>query len=159
MRTWRIRTWPERSCPRLDMHPSIASPYMRADIGPRRWASNLDGPEDWNIISEKGSGINDRQVKLSRGKFLGGSSGLNGTLCIKGSRQDYDDWGLEGWSGEEFFSYMQKVSNSPSSSRPILTRRLILVFSRPRRSTASLGSKPTASLTATRGLFTPSPTT
>lgn len=78
----------------------------------RRWASNLDGPEDWNIISEKGSGINNRQVKLSRGKFLGGSSGLNGTLCIKGSKQDYNDWGLEGWSGDEFFKYMEKVSNS-----------------------------------------------
>ncbi|KKY29654.1 putative gmc oxidoreductase [Diaporthe ampelina] len=73
------------------------------------WASNLDGPEDWNIISEKGSGINNRQVKLSRGKFLGGSSGLNGTLCIKGSKQDYDDWGLAGWSGEEFFRYMEKA--------------------------------------------------
>ncbi|KAI3397784.1 hypothetical protein diail_10317 [Diaporthe ilicicola] len=73
------------------------------------WANNLDGPADWNIISEKGSGINNRQVKLSRGKFLGGSSGLNGTLCIKGSKQDYDDWDLEGWSGEEFFSYMEKA--------------------------------------------------
>lgn len=80
------------------------------------WASNLDGPEDWNIVSEKGMGINNRQVKLSRGKFLGGSSGLNGTLCIRGSKQDYDDWGLDGWSGEEFFRYMQKVSN-PFSSR------------------------------------------
>jgi choline dehydrogenase-like flavoprotein len=48
-------------------------------------------------------------VKLSRGKFLGGSSGCNGTLCIRGAKQDYDDWGLEGWSGEEFFKYMRKV--------------------------------------------------
>lgn len=81
-------------------------------ILPYRWANNLDGPEDWNIISEKGSGINNRQVKLSRGKFLGGSSGLNGTLCIKGSKQDYNDWGLDGWSGDEFFRYMEKVRNS-----------------------------------------------
>lgn len=89
----------------------------------RRWASNLDGPEDWNIISEKGSGINNRQVKLSRGKFLGGSSGLNGTLCIKGSKQDYNDWGLEGWSGDEFFRYMEKVRNS--SQGTLCRRRLI----------------------------------
>jgi choline dehydrogenase-like flavoprotein len=94
---------------------------IQADLLTRRWASNLDGPEDWNIISEKGSGINNRQVKLSRGKFLGGSSGLNGTLCIKGSKQDYDDWGLPGWSGEEFFGYMQKVSKF-SSRRLILSR-------------------------------------
>ena len=54
-------------------------------------------------------GVNDRQVKLSRGRFLGGSSGVNGTLCIRGCKQDYDDWGLDGWSGEEFFKYMSKV--------------------------------------------------
>lgn len=48
-------------------------------------------------------------MKLSRGRFLGGSSGCNGTLCIRGAKQDYDDWELEGWSGEEFFAAMRKV--------------------------------------------------
>jgi choline dehydrogenase-like flavoprotein len=100
-----------------------------------RWASNLDGPEDWNIVSEKGSAINNRQVKLSRGKFLGGSSGINGTLCVRGSKQDYDDWGLDGWSGEEFFGYMRKASISslslplPSfpSSGGVGARRVVLL--------------------------------
>lgn len=55
------------------------------------------------------NGVDDRQVKLSRGRFLGGSSGCNGTLCVRGSKQDYDNWGLEGWSGEEFFAAMRKV--------------------------------------------------
>jgi len=50
-------------------------------------------------------------VKVSRGKFLGGSSGVNGTLCIRGTRQDYDDWNMPGWSGEEVFSYMKKAEN------------------------------------------------
>lgn len=54
--------------------------------------------------------MNDRQVKLSRGKFLGGCSGCNGTLCVRGTKQDYDDWGLQGWSGDEFFKYMSQVS-------------------------------------------------
>lgn len=44
-------------------------------------------------------------------RFLGGSSGCNGTLCIRGVRQDYDDWGLEGWSGSDMFQYMKKVGN------------------------------------------------
>ena len=60
-------------------------------------------------MADEGAGINDRRVKLSRGKYLGGCSGCNGTLCIRGTKQDYDDWGLEGWSGEEFFGYMRKV--------------------------------------------------
>jgi choline dehydrogenase-like flavoprotein len=61
-------------------------------------------------VTEPMQGVNGRQVKLSRGKFLGGSSGCNGTLCIRGSKQDYDDWGIEGWSGEDMFGAMSKAS-------------------------------------------------
>jgi choline dehydrogenase-like flavoprotein len=57
-------------------------------------------------------GVDNRQVKLSRGRFLGGCSGCNGTLCIRGAKQDYDDWGLDGWSGEDFFKYMRKVKDT-----------------------------------------------
>ncbi|KAK7571293.1 hypothetical protein V3481_018510 [Fusarium oxysporum f. sp. vasinfectum] len=73
------------------------------------WSQILDKETDWNIISVKGAGVNDRQIKLSRGKFLGGCSGCNGTLCVRGVRQDFDDWDLEGWSGDEFFKYMSKA--------------------------------------------------
>ncbi|KAA8647797.1 hypothetical protein EYZ11_004726 [Aspergillus tanneri] len=73
------------------------------------WANNFDSETDWNIVTPPMEGINNRQVKLSRGRFLGGSSGCNGTLCVRGSPQDYDDWDLEGWSGEEFFAAMRKA--------------------------------------------------
>ncbi|KEF61648.1 uncharacterized protein A1O9_03216 [Exophiala aquamarina CBS 119918] len=72
------------------------------------WSKNFDSETDWNLETEPMDGVDGRQVKLSRGKFLGGSSGVNGTLCIRGSKQDYDDWNLPGWSGDEFFSYMSK---------------------------------------------------
>lgn len=55
-------------------------------------------------------GVKGRTVKTSRGRFLGGSSGCNGTLTIRGTKQDYDDWELEGWGGEEMFKMMQKVN-------------------------------------------------
>ena len=48
-------------------------------------------------------------VKADRNRFVSGSSGTNGALCIRGSRQDYDDWGVQGWSGDEVFKYMSKV--------------------------------------------------
>lgn len=73
------------------------------------WANNFDAETDWNFITPPMQGVDNRQVKLSRGKFLGGCSGCNGTLCLRGAKQDYDDWGLDGWSGEEFFKYMRKV--------------------------------------------------
>ncbi|KAF2204315.1 alcohol oxidase [Delitschia confertaspora ATCC 74209] len=64
---------------------------------------------DWNIQSEPCKELNNRKLHLGRGKFLGGSSGCNGTLCIRGVKQDYDDWGVEGWSGEDMFQYMKKT--------------------------------------------------
>ncbi|CVK90932.1 related to alcohol oxidase [Fusarium mangiferae] len=73
------------------------------------WSNNFDKETDWNVVSIPGPGVNNRAVKLSRGKFLGGSSGCNGTLMVKGMKQDYDDWNLPGWSGDEMFKYMLKA--------------------------------------------------
>jgi choline dehydrogenase-like flavoprotein len=64
---------------------------------------------DWNIQSEPCVELNNRKLHLGRGKFIGGSSGCNGTLCIRGVPQDYDDWKVEGCSGDEMFKYMRKV--------------------------------------------------
>lgn len=85
---------------------------------------------DWNITSKPRPGFNNREIRLSRGKygkswsivvyknldkdtdtsrFLGGSSGVNGTLCLRGMKEDFDEWGIPGWTGEEFFKYMSKV--------------------------------------------------
>jgi choline dehydrogenase-like flavoprotein len=73
-------------------------------------SQNFDTEADWNIVTEPSPGANGRQVKVSRGKFLGGSSGVNGTLCVRGTKQDFDDWDLPGWDGEEVFGYMKKVT-------------------------------------------------
>ncbi|KAE8448655.1 hypothetical protein EG329_009080 [Mollisiaceae sp. DMI_Dod_QoI] len=75
------------------------------------WKNNFDTEADWNILTEPSPGANGRQVKVSRGKFLGGCSGCNGTLAIRGTKQDYDDWNMPGWSGEEVFGYMKKAEN------------------------------------------------
>lgn len=92
----------------ISIVPLISSPKVNIN----RSFCNLLGKEtDWNVTSAlPAPGINGRQIKLSRGKFVGGSSGCNGTICVRGSEQDYDDWGIDGWSGSEFFDYMKKVS-------------------------------------------------
>jgi choline dehydrogenase-like flavoprotein len=73
------------------------------------WSKNFDIETDWNIITEPMEKVDYRQVKCSRGRFLGGSSGVNGTLCIRGTKQDYDDWDMEEWTGDKMFEYMKKV--------------------------------------------------
>lgn len=107
MKAWRVCTWLAGKLLGLPVAMLLWPCELTNLTG--RWTQNFDRETDWNIVTSPGTGINNRQVKLSRGKFLGGSSGCNGTLCIRGSKQDYDDWGLDGWSGEEFFEYMRKV--------------------------------------------------
>ena len=70
-------------------------------------------------------GVADRQVKLSRGRFLGGCSGCNGTLCIRGNKQDYDDWGLEGWGGDDFFNYMRKVATEEGNMYMVFSHQVL----------------------------------
>ena len=48
---------------------------------------------DWSLWSTPQKALNNRKISLNRGKFLGGSSGFNGTICSRGTKQDYDDWG------------------------------------------------------------------
>lgn len=43
---------------------------------------------DWRYTSQPNAKANDRQIHLPRGKFLGGSSGANGTLMLRGVRED-----------------------------------------------------------------------
>ena len=69
----------------------------------------MGGDLDWSFETVPQEHLNNRVLQLNRGKFLGGSSGFNGTLCVRGCKEDYDDWELEGWSGEEMFRYMKKA--------------------------------------------------
>lgn len=91
-----------------DSVPASAIPAANAQI--------LGTEADWNIKSEPCSHLKDRQLHLAREKFLGGSSGCNGTLWMRGSREDYDVWGLEGWNGEEMYKYMPKAEKLQSKS-------------------------------------------
>ncbi|KAJ5186493.1 hypothetical protein N7449_011257 [Penicillium cf. viridicatum] len=49
---------------------------------------------------------------VPRGKLLGGSSGINYMMYVRGSTQDYDNWAElvedDGWSGKHMQGYMRK---------------------------------------------------
>lgn len=114
---------------------------------------------DWNITNEPRQVFNNREIKLSRGKygeslsivftkeengadtnrFLGGSSGVNGTLCVRGVKEDFDDWGIPGWTGDEVFNYMSKVFLPKVLASSLADH---IFFARLKLFTASLGFKP-----------------
>ncbi|KJX92762.1 gmc oxidoreductase like protein [Zymoseptoria brevis] len=78
---------------------------------PGAWTKNHYGPLDWNMVSPPQPGLNGKECRLPRGRFLGGSSGSNGTICVRGVEQDYDDWGFPEWSGKEMFRAMKKAEH------------------------------------------------
>jgi len=53
-----------------------------------------------------------RQMLLSRGKLLGGSSSINGMVYTRGYAEDYNRWafkeGATGWSYRECLPYFVK---------------------------------------------------
>ena len=53
---------------------------------------------DWCYSLEPQPGLNGRVLPYPRGKVLGGCSAINGMIYIRGQREDYDEWGLPGWT-------------------------------------------------------------
>lgn len=58
---------------------------------------------------------------MPRGKLVGGSSGINYMMYVRGSTQDFDDWTAlakdEGWSAKVMMQYMRKHEVSDLSGR------------------------------------------
>lgn len=66
---------------------------------------------DWIHITEPDPTINNRQIIWNAGKMLGGGSGVNGLVYIRGQRGDYDRWeeqGCTGWGFRDVFPYFLK---------------------------------------------------
>jgi len=56
-----------------------------------------------------------RSDRFNAGKLLGGGSSVNGTMFIRGSAADYDEWerlGNPGWSYQEVLPYFKKIETT-----------------------------------------------
>ena len=67
---------------------------------------------DWNSwTATLGDG---RQVRLPRGKLVGGSSMVNGTIALRGAPFAYDRWaslGNPGWSWDDLLPYFNRIEH------------------------------------------------
>ncbi len=76
-------------------------------------AKALGNPDcDWLFLTEPDPTRLDRVDVWFRGKVLGGSSQLNGTIYVRGNRGDYDHWaqlGNTGWDYESLLEYFHKL--------------------------------------------------
>jgi choline dehydrogenase len=67
---------------------------------------------DWGYRSEPDPTRNGISEKWTRGRVLGGSSSINGTLYVRGAAADFERWGLPGWSAREVMPIFQKFERS-----------------------------------------------
>ncbi|TKA79948.1 hypothetical protein B0A49_01278 [Cryomyces minteri] len=66
---------------------------------------------DWCMTSEPQPTAGGKRYSMPRGKLLGGSSGINYLMYVRGSRKDYDGWaslGNRGWDWEGLSPYFRK---------------------------------------------------
>jgi hypothetical protein len=66
---------------------------------------------NWAYESEAEPNLNGRRIFTPRGKVLGGSSSINGLVHIRGQREDYDMWGVPGWTFDDLLPYFKKSEN------------------------------------------------
>ena len=77
-------------------------------------AMQLNPATDWMYTADPGKaglGLNGGRVPVPRGKMLGGSSGINYMMYVRGNPGDFDAWaegGAAGWSYAEVLPYFKK---------------------------------------------------
>lgn len=69
---------------------------------------------DWMFNFNGGAEVNQRDIFCPRGKVLGGSSAINGTIYIRGNPRDYDAWaaaGNDGWTYRDVLPFFKRHEN------------------------------------------------
>ena len=105
---------------RLSEDPDVSVLLLEAGPDHNHWSVWAPMGTLWNLLSKKRNwafdtvpqaGLNGRQGYQPRGKMLGGSSGANAMIYIRGHKHDYDKWaeqGADGWDYESVLPYFKK---------------------------------------------------
>ncbi|AJE49146.1 GMC family oxidoreductase [Celeribacter indicus] len=70
---------------------------------------------NWRYYSEPHESFANRNIYVPRGKMLGGSSSINGTVYNRGQKLDYDTWaqmGCRGWSYDDVLPFLKKLEST-----------------------------------------------
>jgi choline dehydrogenase len=83
---------------------------------PGMYLALFRSPLDWGFRTEPQRHVDDRAVYYPRGKLLGGSSGTNAMIYIRGHRANYDEWrdlGNPGWGYADVLPYFKRSEDNP----------------------------------------------
>jgi choline dehydrogenase len=69
---------------------------------------------DWELVARFVENADRPEVAYPRGKVVGGSSAVNGSVGVRGRPEDFDDWaklGNEGWSWEDVLPIFEALED------------------------------------------------
>jgi len=93
----------------LEAGPRDTNPWIHVPLGYGKLFTRTD--VNWAYQSEPEPALNGRRVFTPRGKVLGGSSSINGLVYIRGQREDFDGWGIEGWRFDDLLPYFKRAED------------------------------------------------
>ncbi|MAC14638.1 MAG: GMC family oxidoreductase [Alcanivorax sp.] len=76
---------------------------------------------NWQFYTEPQRHMYGRSLFQPRGKMLGGSSGINAQVYIRGHARDYDEWarqGCDGWSYTDVLPYFRRSEHFEPKLNP-----------------------------------------
>ncbi|KAI0672993.1 alcohol oxidase [Trametes maxima] len=110
---------------RLSEDPNVTVAVIEAGIHhvdeplvdtPGLFGQSLGNPAfDWGFHSIPQAGLNGTVIPVSRGKLLGGSSGVNYLAWDRASAKEYDSWhtlGATGWNWTTLLPYFKKSESA-----------------------------------------------
>ena len=77
----------------------------------------MGGRRDWRLASAPQKSLAGRSLKIPRGKMLGGSGSINSMVWFRGRHDDFDNWGVDGWSGDDVWPEFEEVEALLTPSR------------------------------------------
>ena len=96
----------------LEAGPRDTNRWIHIPIGAARVFT--DATVNWRFESEPVESLNGRVLYQPRGKVLGGTSSINGTVYMRGTPGDYDQWrqmGCTGWDWDSVLPFFKKAEN------------------------------------------------
>ncbi|CAB3791006.1 Alcohol dehydrogenase [acceptor] [Paraburkholderia caffeinitolerans] len=89
-----------------DQNARITTPLGVAVVATKR------GPFNYGLRTPPQPDLNNRKIRVPRGRGLGGSSSINAMVYIRGNAADYDNWaanGCPGWGWRDVLPYFKRA--------------------------------------------------
>jgi choline dehydrogenase len=97
----------------IEAGPAEGPPAMADRLA---WATLLGSDVDWADMTVPQAGLDGAVLMLSHGKVLGGSSGINAGVFLRGHRANFDRWaadGAAGWDYDSLLPYFKRSETAP----------------------------------------------